>query len=154
MTNLEQHFICDVKPFQNVLDTVNINGRHVIEFGAGTGVLTQLLLDCGARVTAYEIEPGLCRIVHPDLVLIEDDIRNAKIPNAGDAFISAPPYSQLRFINAWVESNGISDSIMLVPFQKLSSFSGYTIEAKLSGLLFSPPSTGEHVIIKKGFNHV
>lgn len=43
--------------------------RRVVEIGAGTGALTQALLECGAAVTALEIDPALVAVLQsqPDL---------------------------------------------------------------------------------------
>ncbi len=41
----------------------NVRGQEIVELGAGTGGVSLALLDAGARVTAYEINPLLCLVL-------------------------------------------------------------------------------------------
>ncbi len=52
-------------------------GAPVVEIGAGTGALTRALLDCGARVTALEIDPELVAILREREDLAGADVREA-----------------------------------------------------------------------------
>jgi ubiquinone/menaquinone biosynthesis C-methylase UbiE len=40
----------------------DVNGKDVLEVGCGTGVLTEWLLDHGARVKAFDVSPEMVRI--------------------------------------------------------------------------------------------
>ncbi|MDQ6932084.1 MAG: 16S rRNA (adenine(1518)-N(6)/adenine(1519)-N(6))-dimethyltransferase RsmA [Candidatus Eremiobacteraeota bacterium] len=53
------------------------NGCAVVEIGAGTGALTQALLDAGLRVTALEIDSRLI-----DILQSRDELRAAKFVHA------------------------------------------------------------------------
>lgn len=59
-----QHFLHDKNILSLIVRTADLTkGDHVLEIGAGTGRLTELALDHGARVTAVEVDAGL----HPVL---------------------------------------------------------------------------------------
>ncbi len=57
--------------------TLSAPGVRIVEVGAGTGALTRALLDCGADVTALEIDAELIAILHE-----RDDLRAAHIVQA------------------------------------------------------------------------
>ncbi len=50
-----------------LLDLVELRGRQVVEVGAGTGRVTELLLDAGARVHATEREPAMLAVARERL---------------------------------------------------------------------------------------
>jgi len=56
---------------------VSGTSSRVIEIGAGTGALTSALLECGAKVTAIEIDPDLVEILRE-----RPDLRDAQIVHA------------------------------------------------------------------------
>jgi ubiquinone/menaquinone biosynthesis C-methylase UbiE len=45
----------------------DVRGKQVLEVGCGTGVLTEWLLDKGARVTAFDVSPEMTRIARERL---------------------------------------------------------------------------------------
>jgi 16S rRNA A1518/A1519 N6-dimethyltransferase RsmA/KsgA/DIM1 with predicted DNA glycosylase/AP lyase activity len=162
--NLEQHMLKDTSFHEAVLSRLDLKGRHVFEVGAGTGVLTKLILDRGPVVTAWEIEPGLCKLTHPYLLLVEKDFRGVRIAYSGVApgevvrseskvcLISNPPYELLPFILAWIYANEIEDVLLMIP-EKLRDelFSTFAVEATLPGTAFSPESKGNHLLVRRGF---
>src|SRR5262245_29359741 len=57
---LGQHFLSNQAAARRIVETFGPSpGSHVIEIGPGRGVLTALLLEAGARVTAVEVDPDL-----------------------------------------------------------------------------------------------
>ena len=61
-----QHFLVNVSTVEKILDALAPReGETVVEVGAGRGALTRPLLDRGARVLAFEIDPVLAaRLSH------------------------------------------------------------------------------------------
>ncbi len=79
---LGQHFLHDKNLLGRLVEAAGINrGDLVVEIGAGTGSLTEALLERGAEVVACEIDPGLAAIVRQRcgsrLELIEGDCLGA-----------------------------------------------------------------------------
>jgi 16S rRNA (adenine1518-N6/adenine1519-N6)-dimethyltransferase len=63
-----QNFLHDHNHMQRILDAAAIApGEVVLEVGAGTGALTERLLETGARVVAVEIDRELATILHERL---------------------------------------------------------------------------------------
>ncbi len=54
---LGQHHLRDGAMCRPVIEFLRPSGRRVIEIGAGGGVLTRELIDAGARVVAWELDP-------------------------------------------------------------------------------------------------
>jgi 16S rRNA (adenine1518-N6/adenine1519-N6)-dimethyltransferase len=55
-----QHFLVNVSTVEKILDGLGAReGETVVEVGPGRGALTRPLLDRGARVLAFEIDPVL-----------------------------------------------------------------------------------------------
>lgn len=56
-TDLGQHYLVDESVLASIVESGKIaSGERVVEIGAGIGVLTEALLDAGARVTAIEYD--------------------------------------------------------------------------------------------------
>ncbi len=75
-----QHFLIDLNLMRKLADSANLNPADtVLEVGAGTGSLTEILLDRGARVVAVEIDHGLQGVLrqrlggHPRFTLVQGD---------------------------------------------------------------------------------
>jgi len=81
-----QNFLHDQNKVQAILEAAEIRaGETVLEVGPGTGVLTEPMLERGARVIAVEIDRDLCAILRerigPDsdrFTLINDDVMAGK----------------------------------------------------------------------------
>ena len=55
-----QHFLSNARTVEKILDALGAReGQTVVEIGPGRGALTRPLLARGARVLAFEIDPGL-----------------------------------------------------------------------------------------------
>ena len=59
---LSQHFLIDGNIVKKILETVQPDD-DVIEIGPGPGVLTEALLQKGARLVAIEKDPTLARLL-------------------------------------------------------------------------------------------
>lgn len=80
-----QHFLIDGNLMRKLVRVAAVGPADVVlEVGAGTGSLTELLLECGARVIAVEIDPALQRILRerlegkPGFTLIAGDVLAGK----------------------------------------------------------------------------
>lgn len=80
-----QNFLIDLNLMRKLLAAAEITpADSVLEVGAGTGSLTEMLLETGARVVAVELDRGLHAILverlgkHPELTLIAADVLAGK----------------------------------------------------------------------------
>jgi 16S rRNA A1518/A1519 N6-dimethyltransferase RsmA/KsgA/DIM1 with predicted DNA glycosylase/AP lyase activity len=91
----EQHVLVNVVHHRELLATLNLSGRHVLEFGVGTGALTKLVLERDPEaVIGYEIDPSLCQLRDSRLTLHEGDLTQAHfsyLAGAGKYCIIANP---------------------------------------------------------------
>src|SRR5689334_8610497 len=79
-----QNFLVDQSVVRKILSAADIRkGEYVLEIGPGTGLLTQALVDAGARVTAVEADHDLIaplRETFGDAIdLIEGDVLSAPL---------------------------------------------------------------------------
>jgi len=66
--SLGQHFLLDPRVLQRTVGIIApAPGQAIVEFGAGVGVLTQHLLEAGARVVAVEVDDGLASLLRQEL---------------------------------------------------------------------------------------
>ena len=83
--HLGQNFLGDPNLVDRIVRTAAIEpGDCVIEVGAGTGTLTRALVDTGARVVAYEVDPRLRPVLEEVLAdtaveLRIDDVTNVDL---------------------------------------------------------------------------
>lgn len=92
-----QNFLADPDVLQAILDLADAAaGSRVMEIGPGLGILTGGLLECGATVTAIELDRGLAgylrqqfaeQIADGRLDLIEGDALDQALPD-----LVAPPF--------------------------------------------------------------
>ncbi len=55
-----QHFLHDRNLLRTIVDAAEVGpGSHVLEIGVGTGSLTRMILETGARVVGVEVDPSL-----------------------------------------------------------------------------------------------
>jgi 16S rRNA (adenine1518-N6/adenine1519-N6)-dimethyltransferase len=106
--NHDQHFLVDDRVLDRLpeylpTDTTNgeISTNHVFEVGAGTGALTDRLLQIADHVTAVERDPELASFLQEEfadavsadrLTLIEGDALDIEIPDDATASVSNLPY--------------------------------------------------------------
>lgn len=148
----ELHVTKNLDPFRTLFTEGFLRGRDVIEFGVGTGALTQLILDAGARsVVGYEILPNICTVTDPRLTLHTADFTKAPITlNRHKAIVANPPYSTLRFLAERVFVH-TPDVILMVPPRELHLFPDFEEAFRMSGTDFDPPARGVHLVIRRGF---
>ena len=76
-------------------------GDTVLDLGAGTGALTEPLLDAGARVIAVEKHAGRARglrhrFADRPVVVVEGDIRDLHLPARPFRVVANPPFHLVR----------------------------------------------------------
>lgn len=73
---LGQHFLIDPRALDKIVESLHLRMHdEVLEIGAGTGTLTERLVQQGIRVLAVEVDEGLCQILKEEL----KDYPNVKI---------------------------------------------------------------------------
>jgi len=74
---LGQNFFIDGQRLEQLTEGMDIDGRRVLEIGAGLGALTELLLPRAEKVYAVELDGDLCRLLeqwqNPKLQVIRGD---------------------------------------------------------------------------------
>lgn len=81
MKRFGQNFLLSTKLREKIADAVQVEpGMKVWEIGPGLGSISILLLERGAKLTAFEIDHGFCRVLRetafrdePDFELVEGD---------------------------------------------------------------------------------
>jgi 23S rRNA (adenine-N6)-dimethyltransferase len=75
----------------------------VYEVGAGRGRLTAALLDTGAKVIAYEVDPAMAGALpaHPRLTVRAEDFLQARIPREPFAVVGNIPYALTSAVVDW-----------------------------------------------------
>lgn len=83
---LGQHFLRDRMVLESIVAAAApLDGESLLEVGPGEGVLTERLLEGGARVTAVELDPRLAAALRerfggrPGFRLVEGDIRKVSL---------------------------------------------------------------------------
>jgi len=76
-----QNFLIDQKILKRIIQTLRLTKEDIVmEIGAGTGILTEKLVQEGVRVIAIEVDKKLCKILRekfkntPNLEIREEDI--------------------------------------------------------------------------------
>ena len=149
------HTLSQIQEFEALLSRLNLREKRLLEFGAGSGVLSALVCACQPRLLrSYELEVGICSFQNKRFELIEQDPTQADLSYLDESWgiISNPPYSELPFIRDVIEQKGIKNVILMVGEEHLADFPGYTFEFVLPGNAFNPPASGRHFILRKGFN--
>lgn len=85
--SVSQNFLTSSATIRCLIRLTNIGScDHVIEIGAGKGHITRQLLAVAGKVTAYEIDPTLCRVLTralgdaDGLAICSGDFLNAALP--------------------------------------------------------------------------
>jgi len=78
---LGQNFLIDPHIIERIIETLKLNKEDtILEIGAGTGVLTEKLVEKGGEVIAVEVDKNLCKMLkkeleeHLNLKIICEDI--------------------------------------------------------------------------------
>jgi putative AdoMet-dependent methyltransferase len=86
--------------YENILQEVaNLADGNVIEFGVGTGNLTQKLLEKGANVTGIEPSAAMRNIARsklPDVPMLNGDFLDFQVNGPADAFVSTYAFHHLE----------------------------------------------------------
>jgi 23S rRNA (adenine-N6)-dimethyltransferase len=99
-----QNFLADPRAVRAVLDAAAIRpGDLVYEVGAGRGRLTTALLDRGARVVAFEVDPEMVAALpaHPALTVRPADFLLARPPRERFAVVGNIPYGLTAAVVDW-----------------------------------------------------
>ncbi len=89
--HLGQHFLTSKKVLSDIIKAASVvKGDAVLEIGPGKGVLTNVLLETGAKVVAIETDPDMIEVLNEkfvkeilskQLTLIEGDVLDLNIKN-------------------------------------------------------------------------
>ena len=100
--SLGQHFLINDSMIALPINHAKVHSNdHVLEIGPGPGVLTQQLLKTGCKVTAIEIDEGICNhlsalfkseIDTGSLTLIHADVLTHTWPNNISKIVANIPY--------------------------------------------------------------
>lgn len=160
--NHEEHMLTNTAAYSALVDHFDLTDATVIEFGAGDGALTELILNRHPKkVIAYELNSDLAEKLrrrfgsNPVLEIRVADFtkENFAYLNEGrNVIISNPPYETIPFLfDKVINPFKIQDVIMMTsPKKKEQYFNDYQLEFTLSGDSFSPPARGEHLVMRKG----
>jgi 23S rRNA (adenine-N6)-dimethyltransferase len=99
-----QNFLTDPRAVRAMVTAAEIKpGSLVYEVGAGRGRLTAALLDAGANVTAYEVDPAMAGALprHPRLTVRAEDFLQARSPREPFAVVGNIPYALTSAVVDW-----------------------------------------------------
>lgn len=136
-----QNFLIDHNLLGKLVDAASVTEADVVlEVGPGTGTLTEVLLERGARVIASEIDRGLAKLLRnrlgdqPRFTLVEGDALAAKSavnPELLDALQRAAPHP-----------GGARKLVANLPYQIATPL-------MLELLVGQPPLAGQYVTIQR-----
>lgn len=150
--NLHQHFV-RADALAGLFAPLNLRHKQILEFGAGTGVLTMALLEMDVgQLVAWELDQTLVApVCDKRLTWVHRDILSATCGDVhGKAIVAFPPYTTLGFILDLCTT--VDDCILMVPTKRvrLCVMQGFQELTVLDGSAFTPASTGLHHIMVKG----
>ncbi|MCH7734848.1 MAG: 23S ribosomal RNA methyltransferase Erm [Chloroflexi bacterium] len=118
---------------------------HVVEIGAGRGVLTAELAGRCGSITAIEIDPALCRRLRdrfrgtPSVRIVEADFLLAQLPDAPYKVFSNVPYSRTADIVRHLRDAGRppNEAMLILQTEAAGRFAGHPagVETRQSLLL-------------------
>jgi len=116
--SLGQHFLNNEEILDETMSLASISpDDHVIEIGPGPGVLTDRLLESGCKLTAIEIDEGICEFLRdnfPNLNLIEGDALIQKWPQANKVVANIPYQISSPLIDVITRTQSIEHVVILV----------------------------------------
>ena len=125
--SLGQHFLVDQGALRRVLAAADIRASDVVvEVGPGTGLLTKLLAETGAKVTAVELDNHLAASLKielsgfPNVAVIHDDAREWDSSVVGAPYkvvANLPYYAATPIVRRFLESPQ-PPSLMVVTVQR------------------------------------
>ena len=153
---LGQNFLVDLNLMRKVVEAAELSAADtVLEVGAGTGSLTELLLERDVQVVAVELDRGLGRILrdrvgrHPRLTLIQADALESKHrvnPLALSLVRERPPrsgghYKLVANLPYQIATPLIADMLQVDPrFERLTC----TIQREVGQRLAAPPGVASY----------
>ncbi len=177
----QQYFTRTTAPLEQALQKSSLKGKTVLEFGAGTGIITLLIESAApARLHAWERDPmalsALHDVVDPSLTQVHagDFISGvtrfwdqAQLQSHNVAIVSNPPYGAIPFIVEFAERHEVPQVLLYAPVRMRDLFSpsrGWKVLATLGARDFFPfaPSymgpgrpyalEGNHFVVARGFD--
>jgi 16S rRNA (adenine1518-N6/adenine1519-N6)-dimethyltransferase len=122
---LGQHFLVDVNVLNSIIKNCQVKDSDLfIEIGAGCGILTQAMLERGAKVIAIEVDKNLCNFLerylfyYPGLVIKNVDFLEYSIEESKVKIVGNLPYN--RAANILIHTINYIEKIdqMILMFQK------------------------------------
>jgi 16S rRNA (adenine1518-N6/adenine1519-N6)-dimethyltransferase len=117
----DQHFLTDPDAVRKIASFTDIKNKTVLEIGPGKGVLTNELLERGAKVIAIEIDPKMIEILGSRfrneidsgrLVLINKDAVRCEYPDF-DIVVANLPYSASSKITFRLLEHGFKEAVLM-----------------------------------------
>jgi 23S rRNA (adenine-N6)-dimethyltransferase len=99
-----QNFLADPRAVRALVAAADLkDGSFAYEVGAGRGHLTRALLDTGAEIVAYEVDPAMAAALprHPRLRVRADDFLQARAPAEPFAVVGNIPYALTSAVVDW-----------------------------------------------------
>jgi 16S rRNA (adenine1518-N6/adenine1519-N6)-dimethyltransferase len=96
--HLGQHFLVNLRILDAIVQAAKIEPEdHIVEIGAGIGILTKELLEHARRVTAIELDRRLIPLLHaytgnPKLEVIHGDALRTAMPSEPYKIVANIPY--------------------------------------------------------------
>jgi 16S rRNA A1518/A1519 N6-dimethyltransferase RsmA/KsgA/DIM1 with predicted DNA glycosylase/AP lyase activity len=151
----DQHMIRDMTSYERLLQSLDIGGRMVVEFGVGTGSLTRAIMaQSPTRIVGYEIDGSLVPediAGHPLMDLRMKDFTREDfgfLSGSRYALISNPPYSELAFIRDFIERHPPEILLLMVSERKKDVFfPDDKVALSFRPDDFTPPTNGGHVVV-------
>jgi 16S rRNA (adenine1518-N6/adenine1519-N6)-dimethyltransferase len=151
-----QNFLIDLNLMRKLAAAADLcPADTVLEVGPGTGSLTEILLDCGVRVVAVEIDRGFQAILrtrlagHPHFTLVQGDALGGKHnvnPLVLKALYAQPPrlggaYKLVANLPYQIATPLLMDLLLIEPgFARLTC----TIQREVGERLAAAPRTGSY----------
>jgi 16S rRNA (adenine1518-N6/adenine1519-N6)-dimethyltransferase len=117
-----QNFLVDPRYFQKLICYASLNSNDtVLEIGAGTGFLTNILKEKCKTVLAVEFDKKLVNVLREQLEdatnvrIIEGNILKVSVPSF-NKIVSVPPYQISSRLLVWLFSKGFDCAVLV--FQK------------------------------------
>jgi 23S rRNA (adenine-N6)-dimethyltransferase len=102
---LGQHFLDSARIASKLVTDAGVASHdRVVDFGAGTGLLTAALADHAASVLAVEVDPALVRRLArrfaftPNVIVVHADVSDVPLPRTPYRVVANPPFARTAAI--------------------------------------------------------